>query len=335
MAIALAVLLVRRFRALPHLRPLPRHGTVGAVLLIGAMFLNAMDVVIVEVFFTPLCWTGYILWADGAIAALRGRSLLRDNRRHFLLLTICSIPLWMIFEVYNLRLHNWIYAGLPSNSALRVIAFVWAFATIWPGVFTTATLLRAMDWNAQPEPAEEADPEPAEENEPWGAAPLPTPAHTAWNALSLASMAVGIVFFLVPVLLPQSVGIYLFGAVWLGPVLLLEPINMRLGHDSLWRAFSQQGRRGDRSRLNALLWAGAICGILWEFWNHAAAARWVYTFPIFPEWRIFAMPVVGYLGFPVFALDCFVMYALIEPALRRGLDKLSATPAGSPTVLEL
>src|SRR5687768_4561065 len=139
---ALAVLLLRRYRALPRPGRLPRYGTFGAALLIGAMFLNAMDVVLVEVYFTPLCWTGYILWADGAIFALRGRPLLRERRpggqgdenrarpgrwqRDFLLLALCSIPLWLVFEAYNLRLHNWIYVGMPHNFAARMIGYAWA-----------------------------------------------------------------------------------------------------------------------------------------------------------------------------------------------------------------
>ena len=81
----------------------------------------------------------------GEIGALRGRSLLTSNRRAFWLLAAASVPLWLIFELYNLRLANWFYAGLPSNLAVRYFAYAWAFATIWPGIFVTAALLRGMD----------------------------------------------------------------------------------------------------------------------------------------------------------------------------------------------
>jgi hypothetical protein len=54
--------------------------------------------------------------------------------------------------------------------------------------------------------------------------------------------------------------------------------------------------------------AGWVCGWLWEFWNNWAAAKWHYIFPIGQNWKIFEMPVPGYLGFLPFALECFVMY---------------------------
>jgi hypothetical protein len=310
-AVMLLVVLVRRYRGMRHVRSLPRYGFAGLCLLSGSMAMTAIDVTPVEMFFTPLCWTGYILWADGAIAALRGQSLLSSNRRAFGMLCAASIPLWIVFELYNLRLANWLYAGLPSYLPVRYVAYAWAFATIWPGIFETAALLHSMDWCTRQD---------AEEGRPAAVATNPS----FWPYFSVA---VGALFLIAPPLLPQEIGAYLFGAVWLGPVLLLDPLNMFAGRESLWADL----RRGESDRLSALLWAGAICGLMWEFWNHAAAARWVYTFPILPDYRIFAMPVVGYLGFPVFALDCFAMYALVEPALLR----IARAGKGSPEVLDL
>jgi hypothetical protein len=116
---------------------------------------------------------------------------------------------------------------------------------------------------------------------------------------------------IVPVIVPRELGSYLFGAVWLGFIFLLEPVNDWTGRASLWRDL----RRGDSSRLRALLWAGMICGILWEFWNHFAGAQWFYAVPILPDWKIFAMPLPGYLGFPAFAVECFATFALVAPWL--------------------
>jgi hypothetical protein len=47
---------------------------------------------------------------------------------------------------------------------------------------------------------------------------------------------------------------------------------------------------------------------VWEFWNYWARTKWIYTVPILPDWKIFEMPVPGYLGFPAFAVECFTMY---------------------------
>jgi hypothetical protein len=35
--------------------------------------------------------------------------------------------------------------------------------------------------------------------------------------------------------------------------------------------------------------------------------------PIFPQWRVFEMPLAGYLGFPPFALEAFAMYHFVRP----------------------
>jgi hypothetical protein len=35
------------------------------------------------------------------------------------------------------------------------------------------------------------------------------------------------------------------------------------------------------------------------------------------DWKIFEMPLVGYLGFPPFALECFVMYEYLGTLRRR------------------
>jgi hypothetical protein len=117
----------------------------------------------------------------------------------------------------------------------------------------------------------------------------------------------------VPLLVSQPLSAYLFGFVWLGFIFLLEPINRWTGRASLWRDLSAD----DSSRVRALLWAGLICGIWWEFWNWFAAAKWFYTVPIFQEWKVFAMPLPGYLGFPPFAVECLALFALVAPWITR------------------
>jgi hypothetical protein len=65
----------------------------------------------------------------------------------------------------------------------------------------------------------------------------------------------------------------------------------------------------------ALLAAGAVCGVLWEFWNYWAATRWTYTVPYLGDVKVFEMPVLGYLGFPPFALECWAMYHWVRGQL--------------------
>jgi hypothetical protein len=57
-----------------------------------------------------------------------------------------------------------------------------------------------------------------------------------------------------------------------------------------------------------------VCGVLWEFWNYWALAKWRYVgVPVLPSIKLFEMPLAGYLGFPPFALEVYAMYHAIRP----------------------
>jgi hypothetical protein len=111
-----------------------------------------------------------------------------------------------------------------------------------------------------------------------------------------------------PFVVSPTIARYMAAPVWLGFIFLLDPINARLGAESLgadWRA-----HRYDR--LINLAVSGLLCGVLWEFWNYWSRAKWHYTVPIMEHLKIFEMPVPGYLGFPAFALECFTMYVFVR-----------------------
>ncbi|MEX0787844.1 MAG: hypothetical protein WD040_03495, partial [Anaerolineales bacterium] len=151
--------------------------------------------------------------------------------------------------------------------------------------------------------------------------PLPTfPSALAF--LSGAAMVT------LPVLVPPSTAAYLFAPVWIGFLLVLDPINHKLGVPSLWARW----RAGDRWAVGDLLAAGLACGFLWEAWNwqafQAGGGHWVYTIP--DALRLFGlhfgqMPLLGLLGFPPFALELFAAYGFFRAAL--GGDRFFGTPA--------
>jgi hypothetical protein len=124
---------------------------------------------------------------------------------------------------------------------------------------------------------------------------------------------------IVPVLVPVRLGQYLFGVVWVGFVFLLDPLN----HWAKGPSLLGDLEAGRTARIKSLLASGMVCGILWEFWNYWAAAKWVYTFPIMQNWKVFEMPLLGYLGFAPFALECFVMYEFVG-TLRRQILRVRA-----------
>ena len=272
-----AVLIIEFLR---HRRaPLPGYGWIGLAMLAAAEWLMFHQVEPVATYFTPIAWTAYILLADAAVRAISGRSRLQQ-RAEFAKMALLSIPLWLIFEAYNLRLQNWTYVGLPLSRALALLGYGWSFATITPGILETADLVESFGWFAP--------------GTPW-----------RFSArVQLGFVIFGGACLAVPLLLPQATAARLFALVWVGFIFLLDPINCRLRLPSIIGDFAA----GRRSRFYSLLIAGFVCGWFWEFWNFWAAAKWRYIFPMFQQWKIFEMPAPGFLGFLPFAVECFVMY---------------------------
>ena len=224
---------------------------------------------------TPICWTGFILFADAIVYRARGNSWIRSSPREFAALALASIPLWVVFEGYNLVIRNWMYVGLPENPVLRLFGYAWSFGTISPAIFEGAELV------ALARGAGRAGRE-----------------NTASGALSIA---VGAAMLIAPFVVPASNAPYFAAPVFLGFIFLLDPINKRLGEETLTR---------DRT-INLML-SGLLCGVLWEFWNNWSRAKWIYTVPIMQHWKLFEMPLPGYLGFAPFAVECFTMYVFVR-----------------------
>jgi hypothetical protein len=235
---------------------------------------------------TPIAWTGFILFADGIVWRIRGSSWIRSSPREFAFLAIVSIPLWLVFELYNLQIHNWFYVGLPENALLRGFGYAWSFATIWPAIFEGAELIGVWRKALAGHPRE-----------------LRRMAlrHGLSGPAQIISSIAGAAMLVWPLVWPSP---YLAAPVWLGFILMLDPINARLGGESL----SGDLAEGRDARVKNLVLSGFLCGFLWEFWNYWARAKWHYTVPIMEKLKIFEMPVPGYLGFPAFALECFTMY---------------------------
>jgi len=125
------------------------------------------------------------------------------------------------------------------------------------------------------------------------------------------SIAAGALMLASPFLVPRTVARYLAAPIWLGFIFVLDPINARLGAESL-----QGDVRAHRyDRLENLTLSGFLCGGLWEFWNFWAGGKWHYSVPIMENWKIFEMPLPGYFGFPPFALECFTMYVFVRRLL--------------------
>jgi len=263
----------------------------GLAIMIGS---EAATLARIEPFYswnTPICWTGFILFADSIVYRARGRSLMRSSPRQFAWLTLLSIPLWLVFEGYNLVIRNWYYVGLPENVWLRLWGSGWSCATMWPAFLAGAHLFGGLTPG-------------------WGHTPLApsqsSPARPAYPALP--AIVAGALMLASPFVVSPAIARYMAAPVWLGFIFLLDPINGRLGGESL---------TDDPNRTVNFLLSGLLCGVLWEFWNYWAGAKWHYTVPIMEDVKLFEMPLPGFLGFPPFALECFTMYVFVRLMFRR------------------
>ena len=131
------------------------------------------------------------------------------------------------------------------------------------------------------------------------------PALTVGLLPRLILMAIGVLGVIIPLLYPNE---WFAPVVWLSFILLVDPINARLRLPSIIGDLE----RGEWSRLFSLLASGLLCGFLWEFWNYWALSKWTYTVPYFGNIKIFEMPVLGFLGFPPFAVECWAIYILVR-----------------------
>ena len=274
------------------------HGYVGIIVIVVAEGLLFGGNQLVGHWFTPIVWTGYILFVDALVYKFAERSLLMTDRLEFFIVAVVSIGVWWLFEFYNaprfwksdLELW-WHYHNLEPNLFLRRLGYDWAFATISPAMFATAELFTNTLFKRQ------------------------TPRATikfSKTAQTLMAVA-GLVGAFVPLVFPSE---WLAPVVWLSFILLLDPVNAMRGRPSI----SNDLARGDWRRLWALLLSGLVCGVLWEFWNYWALTKWTYTVPFFGNAKLFEMPVLGFLGFPPFAVECWVMYiflrSLLQPSAR-------------------
>ena len=261
-------------------RDFPSYGVIGLMIIVVGEALLLGRFWLVPVFFTPIAWTGYVLFLDALVYKTKGESLIRTRPKEFLLMLPWSVLCWLFFELYNLHLQNWVYLGLPQNLIIRSIGYVWSFATIFPAILETADFLETIFEKFRMKPWE--------------------PSQTVLYVF----MILGFTLLILPILFSSSTAKYMIALIWVGFAFLLEPMNHLVGGRSLFAYFE----RGELKQLLGLTMAGLVCGLLWEFWNYWAEARWIYNVPF--TWagpKIFEMPLLGFLGFIPFAVECHAM----------------------------
>ncbi len=226
-----------------------------------------------------LAWLPLLVAADSALALREGRSALFAHPRFAASLFCWSAPVWFLFELANFRLANWYYVFLPRSPWARWAGTVLAFSTVLPALYL------AYRWMAHLRLA---------------ASLRGRPFAVRRNHLR-ALLALGASFVVLSLTWPDA----FFPLIWGSATLILEPWNHR--RDPTRSLFGDLSR-GNYMRVVRLLLGGLAVGLVWELFNSLAAARWIYTVPGLETAKLFEMPLPGFLGFPVLALDAFVMY---------------------------
>jgi len=260
----------------------PLHGVIGLLLLILSEFFHLKKVEPFYSWFYCFAWWSYILFIDAIIYRLKSNSLLINRRKEFFLLIPWSVFIWLIFESANLSLENWHYINLPNSIVERWLGYAIAYGTVLPGIFETMELLETLG--------------------------LFKNASIKKTLISQGGhqvlIALGTLCIISSIVIPQ----YFFPLIWVGFIFLLEPFLYRFGGKSLLKDLEE----GNPRKIYLLLIAGLICGLLWEFWNFWALSKWVYTVPFFENSKGFEMPFLGFLGFPPFGVQVYVMYNFIS-----------------------
>lgn len=267
-------------------RRVPLYPFVGAAIMVVFQALLFTDNDLIGRYFTPIQWTGLILLLDGIIKYRKGTSLLSDYPAEFVILALISIGSWAIFEGYNVLLKNWTYSGLPDNMVERYFGYAWAFASISPAMFLVYEFLDDVI------PGDNTIPDHPR---------LP-------NVVFYPFVIYGLASLVVPLIWPST---WMTPLVWMGFAFFLDPINGRLGERSILSEFFT-GRF--RSMLIFFL-AGLVCGLLWEFWNFWADSKWEYAVPYLGDVKLFEMPILGFLGFMPFIIECFAIYVFVRRLL--------------------
>jgi len=201
---------------------------------------------------------------------------------HALSVFAWSAVFWFFFELLNWRLADWYYVNVPAGRLERWVGISLAFATVLPAIFLAARALEA-----------------------WGvaAAVRTRPMRVTPTGLRLTAAA-GLVFLVLPLVWPR----WFFPLVWGATTLLAEPALYR--REPRWSLIADL-ERGDAGRIVRLLLGGAGIGLLWELYNSFARSRWIYTVPGLEGLKVFEMPLLGFVGFPVFALECWSVFHLL------------------------
>lgn len=259
----------------------------GLIVFIMAAILLLLKTPFMKTWFYCFAWWAFILFLDSLNFRIRKSSPLCESTRIFLFSAFISVFVWLILELFNLRLKNWSYHDLPSSAGERWLGYFIAYATVIPAIREISFFIQSFMKGR-------------------GFALF---RFKVTPSILRMFVLLGFLFIFLGLRWPD----FFFPLVWLCFILLLEPLNFWLKNET----FLVDQERGNWSRIWSWILAGLVAGFFWELWNFWAGSRWEYSLPYLNFWRVFQMPVFGYTGFMPFALEVFALYQLLLGIYKR------------------
>ncbi len=252
--------------------------------LFGLMFsalLLVLHVSFMKTWFFCFSWWFFILIMDSLNFRRRKTSPLSDSVKNFLFSAFISVFVWLVFELFNLRVKNWTYHDLPPNILERWLGYFVAYASVIPAMREISLFIQSFLSKKR----------------------LALFRVRGAPALLKSWFFSGIILIILALTWPRL----FFPLGWLCLIFLIEPLNHWLKNKTLLGDL----KKGDCTLFWSWLLTGLVSGFLWEFWNFWAGSHWEYSLPYLNFWRVFQMPVFGYIGFLPFALEVFALYQLL------------------------
>jgi hypothetical protein len=278
---------------------LRKYGYIGLLLMLFVEINFFAKIQPFATFYIPIVWFGYMFFVDSLVYKIKKKSFITSHPKEFLFSIALSLPFWLIFEIYNVFTGSWFYINYPWY------VHVVDFTTIMPAILITFSLMNALEIGKR-----------------FDKKARPFTKHiTGHTGAIMFLLVIGVIAMLVPILVP-TIG---FSFMWVGIILLFDPLNYLIGRPSVIKNIAA----GKKSIMVRLFLSGITMGFFWEFWNYQAVPKWIYNIPIpFQNVKLFAMPILGYLGYMPFAIEVFLFYALFRSFLfKKGNETLSISAA--------
>ncbi len=274
-------------------RRLPLWGWCSLAVLLLSWFLAWSRLPWPEAFqrntFIPL-WFSYVVFANALCFRQSGGCPMSDRPVFFPCLFLLSACFWWYFEYLNQFVHNWYYVGVNYGPVAYSIHATICFSTVLPAVYTTKVLVSNAAWFHRRF---------------HGLPPSPGLGRYSLSAILLLTCA-GLI----------GVGArpdLLFSLLWTAPILILTSIQALTGQKTVFSTTA----KGDWRPIMSAAIAALICGFFWEMWNYYSLAKWVYRIPYVYRFKIFEMPILGYMGYLPFGLECIAIVEFFDEKSKR------------------